>query len=621
MRESGLGPLAAACRSCAPLRAIVMLAVCLGCLASVGSAAAAVGDLTPVGCIGNSGTGPPSCIGTVGLDGASSVAVSRDGQNVYATGFNSQALVVFGRAANGDLTPAGCIGNSGTGPPSCIGTVGLDGASSVAVSPDGQNVYATGFNSQALVVFGRAANGDLTPAGCIGNSGTGPPSCIGTDGLDGANSVAVSPDGQSVYVASPSSGALVVFRRAANGDLTPAGCIGNSGTGPPSCIGTVGLGGVNSVAVSPDGQNVYATGFDSEALVVFGRAANGDLTPAGCIGNSGTGPPSCIGTDGLYGATSVAVSPDGKSVYVASANSGALVVFRRAANGDLTPAGCIGNSGTGPPSCIGTVGLGGARSVAVSPDGANVYVASATSEALVVFQRAANGDLTPAGCIGNSANLPDPGPPSCIGTDGLDGANSVAVSPDGESVYVASSNSDALVVFRRATSPGGGGGGTGGGGSGGTGGGGSPPATTVTGLIGNRKVTLATTVPSGCLATSATLNASLSAAAIAGSSGSALSFVRASFYIDRGVKHVHHHVRRHNGKKVTVTTVTHTANRTVTSVPAKVSLKLGGLKSGSHTLRVRVVFHKSVRRNGHKRTVSVFKTLSQKFTVCGTGGK
>jgi DNA-binding beta-propeller fold protein YncE len=579
MRESGLGPLAAVCRSCAPLRAIVMLAVCLGCLASVGSAAAAVGDLTPVGCIGNSGTGPPSCIGTVGLDGASSVAVSRDGQNVYATGFNSQALVVFGRAANGDLTPAGCIGNSGTGPPSCIGTVGLDGASSVAVSPDGQNVYATGFNSQALVVFGRAANGDLTPAGCIGNSGTGPPSCIGTDGLDGANSVAVSPDGQSVYVASPSSGALVVFRRAANGDLTPAGCIGNSGTGPPSCIGTVGLGGVNSVAVSPDGQNVYATGFDSEALVVFGRAANGDLTPAGCIGNSGTGPPSCIGTDGLYGATSVAVSPDGKSVYVASANSGALVVFRRAANGDLTP----------------------------------------------------------AGCIGNSANLPDPGPPSCIGTDGLDGANSVAVSPDGESVYVASANSDALVVFRRATSPGGGGGGTGGGGSGGTGGGGSggtggggsggtggggsPPATTVTGLIGNRKVTLATTVPSGCLATSATLNASLSAAAIAGSSGSALSFVRASFYIDRGVKHVHHHVRRHNGKKVTVTTVTHTANRTVTSVPAKVSLKLGGLKSGSHTLRVRVVFHKSVRRNGHKRTVSVFKTLSQKFTVCGTGGK
>ncbi len=151
-------------------------------------------------------------------------------------------------------------------------------------------------------MFRRAPNGDLTPAGCIGNPGNGPHSCIGADGLDGADSVAVSPDGKSVYVASFTSGAVVVFRRAANGDLTPAGCIGNSGTGPPSCIGADGLQGADSVAVSPDGKSVYVASFLSEAVVVFRRAANGDLTPAGCIGNSGTGPPSCIGADGLDGA-------------------------------------------------------------------------------------------------------------------------------------------------------------------------------------------------------------------------------------------------------------------------------------------------------------------------------
>ena len=417
------------------------------------SAAAAVGDLTPAGCIGNTGTGPASCIGTDGLDGADSVAVSADNKSVYVTSRLSRAVVVFRRAANGDLTPAGCFGNTGTGPASCIGTVGLDGADSVAVSPDNKSVYVAS-GSDAVVVFRRAANGDLTPAGCIGNTGTGPTSCIGTDGLEGANSVAVSPDNKSVYVASARSNAVVVFRRAANGDLTPAGCIGNTGTGPASCIGADGLDGAWSVAVSPDNKSVYVASVGSDAVVVFRRAANGDLTPAGCFGNTGTGPASCIGADGLEGADSVAVSPDNRSVYVASVSSNAVVVFRRAANGDLTPAGCIGNTGTGPASCIGADGLEGADSVAVSPDNNSVYVTSNLSRAVVVFRRAANGDLTPAGCIGNTGT----GPTSCTGTDGLNYADSVAVSPDDNSVYVASWGSNAVVVFRRATSSGGGGG-------------------------------------------------------------------------------------------------------------------------------------------------------------------
>ena len=422
--------------------ALVMLVVCVF---GAGSAAAAVGDLTPARCIGNTGTGPPSCIGADGLEDPVSVAVSPDGHSAYVASASSSAVVVFRRAANGDLTPAGCIGNSGTGPPSCTGADGLAGADSVAVSPDGHSVYVTGYVSNAVVVFRRAANGDLTPAGCIGNSGTGPPSCTGADGLAGAYSVAVSPDGHSVYVTGYVSDAVVVFRRAANGDLTPAGCIGNSGTGPPSCTGADGLAGADSVAVSPDGHSAYVASSVSNAVVVFRRAANGDLTPAGCIGNSGTGPPSCTGADGLASAYSVAVSPDGHSVYVAGSVSSAVVVFRRAANGDLTPAGCIGNSGTGPPSCTGADGLATADSVAVSPDGHSVYVTGYVSNAVVVFRRAANGDLTPAGCIGNSGT----GPPSCTGADGLAGARSVAVSPDGHSVYVTGYDSNAVVVFRR----------------------------------------------------------------------------------------------------------------------------------------------------------------------------
>jgi len=49
-------------------------------------------------------------------------------------------------------------------------------------------------------------------------------------------------------------------------------------------------------------------------------------------------------------------------------------------------AGCISESGAGP--CIDGHGLGGARSVAVSPDGKSVYVASVSSDTVARFNRA-----------------------------------------------------------------------------------------------------------------------------------------------------------------------------------------------------------------------------------------
>ena len=81
-----------------------------------------------------------------------------------------------------------------------------------------------------------AATGGLTqrpgPAGCLSAIG----SCSPGAALYGASSVAVSPDGQSAYVASDVSGAVAVFDRAADGTLTqrrgPAGCISDSGAAP-----------------------------------------------------------------------------------------------------------------------------------------------------------------------------------------------------------------------------------------------------------------------------------------------------------------------------------------------------------------------------------------------------
>ena len=237
------------------------------------------------------------------------------------------------------------------------------------------------------------------------------------------------------------------------GGLTPLGCFENTGGGVCG-VGnqTAGLLGAFSVAVSPDGASVYAASPTSNAVVRFNRGADGALTPAGCIENTGG---SVCGagnqTAGLLGAFSVAVSPDGASVYVASIGSSAVVRFNRGADGALTPAGCIENTG-GSVCGAGnqTAGLGSSVSVAVSPDGASVYAASISSSAVVRFNRGAGGALTPAGCFENTGG-------SVCGagnqTAGLLGPQSVAVSPDGASVYVAGHSSNAVVRFARELAP------------------------------------------------------------------------------------------------------------------------------------------------------------------------
>ena len=123
--------------------------------------------------------------------------------------------------------------------------------------------------------------------------------------------------------------------------------------------------------------------------------------------------------------------------------------------------------------------------------------------------------------------------------------------------------------------------------------------------VGNQKFTLSASESSGCLARSGLLHTQLSAPARAGSSAGPLRFARALFFVDRGVRHVHRRVVHRHGKRVTVTTVTHSANRTVSSLPATVSFKLAGLASGLHTLGVKVVLHRTVRRHRHHVTISV----------------
>jgi len=98
-------------------------------------------------------------------------------------------------------------------------------------------------------------------------------------GLREAVFLTVSPDGTALYVASQFSDAVAVFaRNALTGSLTQlngmAGCVSEEGNDDGMalvCADGQGLVGAIAVTVSPDGLNVYAASYISNALTVFNR--------------------------------------------------------------------------------------------------------------------------------------------------------------------------------------------------------------------------------------------------------------------------------------------------------------------------------------------------------------
>ena len=190
--------------------------------------------------------------------------------------------------------------------------------------------------------------------------------------------------------------------------------------------GVAGLFGARSPAVSPDGANVYATGLWGYTLAVFGRdAQSGHLTFLEAYRNG------VDGVDGLGVPTALAVSRDGAHVYVDSYGSGAVTVFARdPLTGRLTFVQAQRDGLPGPDHRM--LGL------AVSPDGAHVYASGVGDDNdIAVFARdASTGTLTPIEVV--STGLPP--------TYGL------VVSPDGAQVYAAGDSgytTGAVTAFQR----------------------------------------------------------------------------------------------------------------------------------------------------------------------------
>jgi DNA-binding beta-propeller fold protein YncE len=487
--------------------AVLAVAWSLAVAPSTAGAAAGFGLLSgPNGCLlapGKVSDSPTGCGVGKGLVGANAVAVSPDGANVYvASGvFGATQALSFGSvgilkrdAATGAISEVGCLSSDGTdgrdgASGACTPSPSLLGADGVAVSPDGATVFVTSSFSGAVVAFKRdPATGGLGRLGCFQYRPPAGSVCPPANVFSSSAAVVAGANDKAIYIAAPTQGSIsTMMASLANSPSSTTGA-GSSGSEPtvaslfglvlPSqflsnpCVsvngsdGSCGVGvatqGLDALALSPDGKQVYAVAPVSNSVDVFTPGATGTVTESSCL--KVEPPPGLCGASRfLKSPTQLAISPDGRNVYVADHSEGhgrVDVLTRNPSTGALADASCVDNlppeekhearskeeeeeenkpEPLPPDVCQRVPGLAGVGAVAVSGDGSAVYAIG--SDSAVVFSRdSSTGKLAEVSCAAKEDSR-------CSSFPSMTSVEGAAVSLDGRNVYVATGTGNSIVAF------------------------------------------------------------------------------------------------------------------------------------------------------------------------------
>ena len=313
-----------------------------------------------------------------GLGGASALALSPDNSLLFITAATDNALSVWRvGAASGTLEQTD-LHKDGEG-----NLDGLDTPSDLAISPDGRLVFVVSKGDDALSVWQvdtEASNPTITQS-ALYKDGSG-----GLDGLDGASGIAISPDGSLLFVAAQADDALSVwFVNAADGTVEQTDLHKHAASN------TEGLDGASDLALSPDGRLLFAVSQTRDALSVWQVDASA-LTPTithsalylDDDGAAGLPAGADAEFDGLDGISDITLSSDGSLLFAAARIDDALSVWEVNAE-----AGTLTQSALHQDGINGIDGLNGAFAVALSPDDSLLFVTGNGDDTLSVWRIAA----------------------------------------------------------------------------------------------------------------------------------------------------------------------------------------------------------------------------------------
>lgn len=225
-----------------------------------------------------------------------------DGSAVVLADITSAQVETF-HVTNNVLGPFGSPVGTGTNP------------SSVAVTPDGKNVYVIDNASSAIWAYTYSSStGSLTANG-VPMTIT-PPAGVTTVG---AHRATIDANGKYLFVDS-ACGYVFVFSIGANGALTP---VGSTQVAANQLLG--------GIAVDKTVTYLYVTDMDNSAGQIYGFTigAGGSLTPI-------AGLPLKTGTNTTASPLGIVIDTNGKYLYVANRNEGTIAGFTIGAGGALT---------------------------------------------------------------------------------------------------------------------------------------------------------------------------------------------------------------------------------------------------------------------------------------------
>lgn len=448
------------------------LVVLFALVAAAPAPAAAPGGIDqlapPNGCITNGGSG--GCKSSHDLSRGFDSVVSPDGRHVYATAFDLSAVLTFDRdPATGALTQkagtAGCV-HHGSATADCAAATNLFAPAGIELSNDGATAYVVARGSSAVAVFDRdPSTGALTQksgaTGCIADTGSA--TCADARAMQTPNFLWKSPDGRFLYVSSEISSSVTALAIQSDGTLAQVsdgpggyGCVQNV-PGADDCADGRAMNGPFSITGTPNGETVYVGAFADHSVSALNReASSGRLTPvtgsAGCVDAEGTD--GCTTVTDLSAVRGLAVAPGSQHVYAAATEAGKVILFDRQPNGGLVRragiGGCIAQ--TADPGCRVGRAMVSPAGLAVSPDGDDVYVASfGLNSGLVELDRAADGVLTPRPGTRGCVAAGTP-PADCAAATVVSSMYTPTLSPDARNIYVSAFQSASFGVFRRDSS-------------------------------------------------------------------------------------------------------------------------------------------------------------------------